>query len=60
MGYGHAERNLAAIRVLTADTITLLRAKPALTVAERDWLATASMTATYEREPRQHQRAAGG
>lgn len=57
MGYGHAERNLAAIRLLTTDTIALLRAQPALTAAEREWLTMAT-TVTPARQARHYEHAA--
>jgi len=39
MAYGHAERNLEAVRCVVAETITLLRSQPKLKPAEREWLA---------------------
>ena len=38
MSYGHAERNLAAVRALTAETVELLRERDGLTVDQRRWV----------------------
>jgi hypothetical protein len=38
MSYGHAERNLATARALTAATIQLLRDRDVLTPDEKQWL----------------------
>src|SRR5690349_17080839 len=38
MSYGHAERNLAAVRVLCAETIRLLANRHVLTPDEKQWL----------------------
>jgi hypothetical protein len=38
MSYGHAERNLAAVRVLCAETIRLLAERQVLTPDEKQWL----------------------
>jgi hypothetical protein len=51
MSYGHAERNLAAVRVLCAETIRLLANRQVLTPDEQEWLdeVTAAQPATRER-----------
>jgi len=38
MAYGHAERTLAAIRLLEAETADLLRSLPRLTAEQSGWL----------------------
>ena len=38
MSYGHAERNLATVRVLCAETIRLLAKRQVLTPDEKQWL----------------------
>jgi hypothetical protein len=50
MSYGHAERNLAAARVLCAETIRLLANRQVLTPDEKQWLdeVTAAQPATRE------------
>lgn len=47
MSYGHAERNLAAIRQLTMDTIALLSAQDRLTVEEARWLGSVAYGRDY-------------
>jgi D-alanyl-D-alanine dipeptidase len=42
MSYGHAERNLAAVRVLCAETIRLLANRQVLTPDEKQWLDEAT------------------
>jgi hypothetical protein len=51
MSYGHAERNLAAVRVLCAETVWLLANRQVLTPDEKQWLdeVTAEQPATRER-----------
>lgn len=51
MSYGHAERNLAAVRVLCAETIRLLANRQVLTPDEKQWLdeVTAAQPATRGR-----------
>jgi hypothetical protein len=51
MSFGHAERNLAAVRVLCAETIWLLADRQVLTPDEKQWLdeVTAGQQATRER-----------
>jgi len=39
MAYGHAERTLAAIRLLEAETAELLRGLPQLDAEQSRWLA---------------------
>ena len=50
MSYGHAERNLATVRVLCAETIRLLADRQVLTPDEKQWLdeVTAAQPATRE------------
>jgi hypothetical protein len=51
MSYGHAERNLAAARVLCAETVWLLANRQVLTPDEKQWLdeVTVGQPATRER-----------
>ena len=42
MSYGHAERNLAAVRLLTADTIRLLAQRRTLSPDDKQWLDEAT------------------
>lgn len=44
MSYGHAERNLAAVRALTAETVELLRKRDRLTADQRQWLIDVGRT----------------
>jgi hypothetical protein len=44
MAYGHAERTLAAIRLLEAETIELLSAQPLLDPEQEQWLREARPT----------------
>src|SRR4051812_20451538 len=51
MSYGHAERNLATVRALCADTIRLLADRQELTPDEKQWLAEATaQPAAYGRQ----------
>jgi hypothetical protein len=45
MAYGHAERNLALIRQLEAETRELLGSFPELDQEQSDWLAEAAAQA---------------
>ncbi len=42
MGYGHAERVLATIRLLEAETAALLNSLPELDAEQRAWLEEVS------------------
>ena len=42
MGYSHAERNLAAVRALTAETVALLRERAGLTAEQQRWVTDVS------------------
>jgi hypothetical protein len=44
MSYGHAERNLATVRSLRAETIRLLAGRQELTPDEKQWLAEVAHT----------------
>jgi len=54
MSYGHAERNLAAVRLLCAETIRLLANRQVLSPDEKQWLdeVTAEQQLTRERVDR--------
>lgn len=45
MAYGHAERTLAAIRLLEAETREFLAAQPELDAEQAAWLRDAAQTA---------------
>lgn len=53
MGYGHAQRNLDALKRLTAETVTLLRQLDRLTEEQANWLREALSTSRIERSPTQ-------
>jgi hypothetical protein len=53
MAYGHAERTLAAIRLLEAETRELLDSMAHLDAEERRWLRDAADAAARRLIPRQ-------
>jgi len=53
MAYGHAERTLAAIRLLEAETRELLNSTAHLDAEQRQWLAEAADAAARRLLPRQ-------
>ena len=51
MGYGHAERTLAAIRVLEAETRELLSRQEHLDPEQAEWLRQAAESASRRLRP---------
>lgn len=53
MAYGHAERTLAAIKLLQSETIEFLRSQQHLDPEQQQWLRDAAESASRRLQPAQ-------